>query len=779
MNNQKYETEEEANDSDDLNNFQLPRISVMYKSSDSTNIFSPTFILNNFMPENNQSSSGYLDDSKEDVYSSSACLPSGNDMFHESMTLINDKDIFLNKETKGSVDDVSSRKNKINDKNSDVINSTGEYANSTPNLSINTNAHRFENEFRRNYIITSPKSAIENKTPLSDAFGFEKDSSKVLGYKKLGGDNDSENYDKRSSYQCRTVRHINSGKFDASEIPAYGTKYGTIHFRKSHDIEEMYSSELILNTQDSSKEQNDKNHESISNQTQAKVNIMKYFVENRYNIDKKKSYSSSALLDSKDENEVGKYQKQEHQKRKDNSDNDLSTNIDSSRDTVETSKDDDKKKHKNRLHISKTNINKACEEISPSIDAIDEVESPTKKSSSKKLKIKYNFSRPKSLQLNFLSYNKDQNKKRISIKNPGDISDIYTPSPVDGESTLESDKLMKTQKRRSNMKKSKKIFSSNKKYNEEQENEKNDNELSNTIPEDESDSKAMNKSSNTVQYYNPITDEIEDKPIDDIRNSLYGLPKIPSNNFEIGEYGEKNESELLSAYLEAYSSSPGSKVYSAAVSTIKSQNDSRLSKTYPKEFINSISENGLSPISNESNFDYFVNEPNWVSLKESSSYLPLDDDQDARLIKNSKKTKSFIDGKSNSVDNKYISGLKNLNNSYKSEEIINLDLNIIKDQYKDSMSKSSNCLNDVLDDKLINDSQQHQVDVNNNQHQQLHKYKTKQVINYRTIHGVSPFVTQGNSSTLLSNTQLNSDRNSTKGKQAHNDIYSTFKYVII
>ena len=35
---------------------------------------------------------------------------------------------------------------------------------------------------------------------------------------------------------------------------------------------------------------------------------------------------------------------------------------------------------------------------------------------------------------------------------------------------------------------------------------------------------------------------------------------------------------------------------------------------------------------NESNFDYFVNEPNWVSLKESSSYLPLDDDQDARLM---------------------------------------------------------------------------------------------------------------------------------------------------
>jgi hypothetical protein len=774
INDKKYETEEDSEDSDDLNNFQLPRISVMYKS-DSTNIFSPTFILNNFMPENKSTPGGYLNDSREDLYSSSVGAPENHDMFRESTTLINDKDASSYKALKESTDEINNNKNKTNiDKYMEKEN-----LNPTSNLIINTNMRRFENEFQRNYIITSPKSAIETKTPFSEAFGTERDY-KVIGYKKLGGDSDDdskESLDKRSSYQCRTVR-LNNGRLDTSEIPAYGKKYGTIHFRKSHDLNEMYNSELVLSSD--MKEQIDKSNEGISNQTQAKVNIMKYFVENKYNIDKKKSYSIGTLMDNKDNNVVDKSSsyKSGQMKRKDDSDDEFSSTIESSKDTIDKIKEDkeSKRKDKHKIHISKITSNKGCEEISPSVDLLDESESPTKKSSSqKKQKMKYNFSRPKSLQLNFLSQNKDVSKKRISIKNYNDLNEIYMPSPIDGENTPENNKFSKAQKRGSNTKKTKNIFSLNKKS---EEIGMQENELEGITSEDGSESYTKNeRSSNTTNFYNGMTNEIEEeKSADDLRNSSNELPKLQSNSFEDG----KNDSDLLSEYQEPYSSI-GSKSISSSAPEVKSQKVSRLSKTYSKDFLNSLNEKispPSSPSPNSSNYDYFVKETKWHSYKEPRTIIPLEDDsqEDSRSPKTKRKTNSIIDMKSNTVDNRYIINLKNINNTYKSEEIISLDLNIIKNQYKDTitMSKSADCLSDKYEDKLIsqNESQQGSIDNNNNNQQQLHKYKNKQIMNYRSIHGVSPFVVQSNAST---SNQLFSDKSSAKGKQSHNDIYSTFK----
>ncbi|ORY23523.1 hypothetical protein LY90DRAFT_123760 [Neocallimastix californiae] len=775
MNNQKYETEEEVNDSDDLNDFQLPKISSIYKSNESINIFSPTFILSNFIPENNTTSEGYINNGREDINNSSLCIPN-KEIIHENVT--NDKNIInSNKELKGSVDDIIKKENKTNiDKFIEMNNEGTESSSSTPNLQINTNTQNFDNEFRRNYNYTGSKSAVEGKTSLSDAFGFDRDS-RVLGYKRLGGDTDSnENIDNRNSYQCRTIRHINSGKFDISEIPAYGKKYGTIHFRKSHDFDEIYASELILNT-DNMKDQADKNNEDSNNQTQAKINIMKYFSENKSNVDKKKSYSIGVLTDNKDENENYKLSKPGKLKGKDSED-DFSINIDSSKDTIETTNENDKKKNKNKMHISKTNINKTSEEYSPSVISLDENDSSQKNLSQKKSKLKYNFYRPKSLQLNFLSSNKDSSKKRISNKNLSDCNDIFSPSLIDGENSLDVEKMSKNQKRKSNVRKSKKSFLLSKKHETNEEQEKQNNAINeNQIisEEDPESNKKKEKCNNTVQYYNALTDEIEEKPVENLKNLLYGLPKLPSSSSEVGNQGGKNELDLLSSYIEAYSSSPGSKIYSTAVSTIKSQNDSRLSKTYPKELINSLNDSVFSPISDESNFDYFVNENNWKNNIEQSTIASLenDDQQDSKSLKYYKKTRSVSDMKSNTIDSKYISNIRSMNYSYKSEDIMNLDLNIIKDQCKYSSIKSASCINEGSNDRNINQNEDNGA---NNQHQQLHKYKNKQVINYRTIHGVSPFVSQGNNSTMLScYNQLNSDRNSNKGKQSYNDIYSTLK----
>ncbi|ORY02079.1 hypothetical protein LY90DRAFT_519677 [Neocallimastix californiae] len=177
--------------------------------------------------------------------------------------------------------------------------------------------------------------------------------------------------------------------------------------------------------------------------------------------------------------------------------------------------------------------------------------------------------------------------------------------------------------------------------------------------------------------------------------------------------------------------------------------------------------NWFSPISDESNFDYFVNENNWKNNIEQSTIASLenDDQQDSKSLKYYKKTRSVSDMKSNTIDSKYISNIRSMNYSYKSEDIMNLDLNIIKDQCKYSSIKSASCINEGSNDRNINQNEDNGA---NNQHQQLHK----------TIHGVSPFVSQGNNSTMLScYNQLNSDRNSNKGKQSYNDIYSTLKYI--
>jgi len=718
MNNQKYEAEEENVDDD--SSFQLPRISTMYnKSSDSTNIFSPTFILNNFMPESTHTSTNYLFDDQN------AC--SSSSIFPDSDEKVDGKDL---------TDSESKSKN----------NMKSDYAISTPNLFINTTATTIDNN--KSTLTATPQSAVEIVYPLDRK---NVDNANKNNYRKSDFIETFDTFDKRSSNQYRTVRHhMSSGKFDVNEIPAYGKKYGTIHYRKSHDIDDIYTSEIILNSNPDGND--DKNHQEISNQTQAKVNLMKYFVENRYNIDKKKAYSIGAILDDND-----------NDNRHGNSDEELSVNIGSSRDTIETSKEEEKekKKHKHKLHISKTNVSKACEEVSPSIELLDEMESPTKKSS-KMSKMKYSFARPKSLQLNFLTY-KDSSKKRISIKNAGDINDIYTPSYNDGD--LENEKN-KSQKRKSNVRRSKlvplKKGDSFEDF-ENDENIKNDNELIGVIPDDDTDSKKDVKS---IQFYNPLTDEIEEKPIDEsIRTSLFNLPKVPSDSSDIQGQG-KNESDLLSAYLEAYSSSPGSKVYSTAVSTIKLQNDSRLSSTYPKEFINSINANVLSPMSNESNFEILMNESEWSNKNDNSN------DDSSKLLKNKKKTQSVI------VDSPKIdrhNNIRAMSGTYKSEEIINLDLNIIKEQYND-MSKSSDCLNDKKDKVIGQNGGQQVIIVNNNQRQQLHKYKSKQIMNYRTIHGVSPFVSQTNPNSVLSTTSPSLDKNS-KTKSSHNDIYSTFRYI--
>ncbi|ORX60217.1 ras GEF [Piromyces finnis] len=749
MNNQKYEAEEENNDD---SSFQLPRISTMYKSSDSTNIFSPTFILNNFMPESNQNLNNYLNDDQNE-YNSSTFSPESDEKVvnQDRMTLNNEKD---DKDSDDSNINNTGLKDKTNynvKETTNVDNLNSDISTSTPNLFVSTNSIDDNN---RSSLMSCPKSALE-MFPL-DKTNKENNSNKNL-YRKSDYIESFDHLDKRSSTQYRTIRHhMSSGKFDASEIPAYGKKYGTIHYRKSRDFEDIYTSDFVLNSIDGHE---DKNHQEISNHTQAKVNLMKYFVENRYNIDKKKAYSICTLIDDNGNNNENDDKQQN--KKKEDSDDELSVNIESSKDTIETTRDEEKEKKKNKykLHISKTNINKACEEVSPSIELLDESESPTKKSS-KMSKMKYSFTRPKSLQLNFLTY-KDSSKKRISIKNANDLNDIYTPSPIDNDFSCDNEKS-KSQKRKSNIRKSKLVPSKKEEKIENFENDeytKNENELIGVISDDNNNSNNnKNIKPNNIQYYNPITDEIEEKPINEnIRTSMFNIPKCSSESSDIQDQN-KNESDLLSAYLEAYSSSPGSKVYSTAVSTIKSQNDFRLSSTYPKEFINSINDSMLSPVTNESNYEYFMNETDWNNSKND-------------LHSNKKKSKSaFVESP---ILDKNNSNLRTLNNIYKSEDVINLDLNIIKEQYKDTVSKSSDCLND-RNEKIISQNNGQQVILINNQHQQLHKYKSKQIMNYRTIHGVSPFVSQS-SSNALSSTSPSSDKNSNKVKSSHGDIYSTFR----
>ena len=703
MNNQKYEAEEEK-DSDELS-FQLPSLSAMFKSSDSQNIFSPTFILNNFMPENNQGSSNYLNE-KEDKFNSLCFF--GND--YNKYSLMDDKD--------SSSFDIKGKSN--TDRISrDLSNLSNEFSSSTPNL-ING---RLREKYKSAYAVTQ-RSEVDVITPLSDSYGFDKDSKKL--------DNEDNSNKNRVSTQFWSPRGM-SGKFDTAEIPAYGKKYGTIHYRRSHDVDELYASEFLNNNNNNSNSNiisTDTNSQDISNQTQARVNIMKFFVENRYNLDRKTN-SCGILLDKKDEidKNLQTLNLDQHTKKEDSDEDDnMVTTIDSSMKDVtelvkeeekekEKEKDKGKKKHKSKLHLSKSNVAKAYDDLSPSIDTIDESESPTKKSN-KLAKKKYTFARPKSLQLNFLTYGKekDSSKKRISIKNPCDISDIYTPSSVDSETFSE-----KSSKRKSYLRKSKKKneigTSSLENMFEENEACKTDNEIGDSELEGK-----KNKKSNNIQYFNCIANENDGKSSNENINSAV------------------SDVEKSKTYTP-HKSKGGGKIFSA----------------YSKEFLDSINCT-LSPISHGNNSDsnLNVNSQKTPPLSATTAQSPSSlDDVSGDKSKNDNRTSFY-------------------KNPCKSEEIINLDLNIIKDQYKDTISKSSNCL-EIEDEKTKvvpqNNGQQQIILVN--EQQQLHKYKSKQIMNYRSIHGVSPFAaqTQSNSATLTSS-QI---ERSMKTKSIHNDIYSTFR----
>jgi len=183
-------------------------------------------------------------------------------------------------------------KNKNNDRISrDLSNLSNEYSSSTPNLNSNSRSR----EKYKSAFATTQKSEVDFTSLLSDSYGFDKDSKK-LDYE----DNTNKN---RVSAQIWSPRGVSGGKYDTTEIPAYGKKYGTIHYRKSHDVEELYASELLLNNNNNNNNSNilsDTNSQDISNQTQARVNIMKFFVENRYNLDRKTN-SCGILLDKKDD----------------------------------------------------------------------------------------------------------------------------------------------------------------------------------------------------------------------------------------------------------------------------------------------------------------------------------------------------------------------------------------------------------------------------------------------------------------------------------------------